>query len=63
MMLQMSSDMEAEARNLWQAMQSVFTDGYTTPDLARRGNAEQQISTSEFGDRVATALESMPGNG
>jgi isocitrate dehydrogenase len=44
-------------------MQSVFIDGYTTADLARRGNAEQQISTSEFGDRVVTALESMPSNG
>jgi 3-isopropylmalate dehydrogenase len=63
MMLQMSFGMEAEARNLWQAMQSVFTDGYTTPDLARRGNAERQISTSEFGDRVVAALESMPSNG
>ena len=63
MMLQMSFGMEAEARNLWQAMQSVFTDGYTTPDLARRGNAERQISTSEFGDRVVAALKSMPSNG
>ncbi len=41
-------------------MQSVFSDGFTTPDLARRGDAEKQISTSEFGDRVVVALDAMP---
>ncbi len=59
MMLQMSFGMDAEARNLWAAMQSVFTDGYCTPDLtplhAAKPNA--QIGTDEFGERVIAALE------
>ena len=44
-------------------MQSVFSYGYTTPDQARRGDAEKQISTSEFGDRVVAALAAMPNAG
>ena len=63
MMLEMSFNMDAEAANLWKAMQSVFGDGFTTPDLARRGDAEKQISTSEFGDRVVAALAAMPAAG
>ena len=63
MMLEMSFNMDAEASNLWKAMQSVFSDGFTTPDLARRGDAEKQISTSEFGDRVVAALAAMPAAG
>ena len=63
MMMEMSFNMGAEAANLWKAMQSVFSDGFTTPDLARRGDAEKQISTSEFGDRVVAALAAMPAAG
>ena len=60
MMLEMSFNMAEEARNLWQAMQAVFVAGYTTPDLARRGEREKKISTAEFGDRVAAELQGMP---
>ncbi len=60
MMLEMSFGMDQEARNLWQAMQSVFAAGFTTPDLARRGDSEKKISTAEFGDRVVTELEKIP---
>ena len=42
MMLEMSFNMAEEARNLWQAMQAVFVAGYTTPDLARRGERERK---------------------
>jgi len=41
-------------------MQAVFVAGYTTPDLARRGEREKKISTNEFGDRVAAELQGMP---
>ena len=57
MMLEMSFGMEREAKNLWDAMQSVFTDGYSTPDLAGPGSDITMVSTDEFGDRVIEALE------
>ena len=60
MMLEMSFGMDNEARNLWQAMQAVFVAGFTTPDLARRGDSEKKITTAEFGDRVAGELEKIP---
>ncbi|GIS91705.1 MAG: hypothetical protein CM1200mP20_17460 [Pseudomonadota bacterium] len=60
MMLEMSFGMDKEARNLWQAMQAVFVAGFTTPDLARRGDSEKKITTAEFGDRVAGELEKIP---
>ena len=60
MMLEMTFGMDEEARNLWQAMQSVFASGYSTPDLARRGEHETIISTAEFGDRVIRELASRP---
>jgi 3-isopropylmalate dehydrogenase len=60
MMLEMSFGMVKEARNLWQAMQAVFSAGFTTPDLARRGEREKKISTSDFGDKVAEELNALP---
>ncbi|HHX82524.1 MAG TPA: 3-isopropylmalate dehydrogenase, partial [Pseudomonadaceae bacterium] len=42
------------------AMQGVFADGFTTPDLKRPGSDVKLISTSEFGDRVAAKLAAMP---
>ena len=60
MMLEMSFGMDREARNLWQAMQSVFAEGYSTPDLARRGDAERIITTADFGDKVVSKLATLP---
>ena len=60
MMLEMSFGMEKEAANLWDAMQQVFADGYTTPDLAKFDPNAKQIATDAFGDRVAAALAAMP---
>ena len=57
MMLEMSFGMEDEANNLWRAMQAVFTDGYSTPDLSRPGADITMVSTDEFGDRVIAAME------
>ena len=56
MMLEFSLDMPAEARNLWQAMQSVFGKGYSTPDLSKPGADVKMVSTSDFGAMVAEAF-------
>ena len=56
MMLEMSFNMAQEARNIWQAMQSVFAQGYTTADLSTPGSGIKMIKTDEFGDLVAMEL-------
>lgn len=60
MMLESSLDMPEEARNVWNAMQSVFADGYSTPDLSKPGAGIKMINTDEFGDKVVAALRAMP---
>ncbi len=60
MMLESSFNMTAEAKNIWNAMQGVFIDGYSTPDLSKPGAAVKMISTSEFGDKVVEKLKAMP---
>ncbi|MCH7815743.1 MAG: 3-isopropylmalate dehydrogenase [Proteobacteria bacterium] len=59
MMLEMSFNLEAEAKNVWHAMQSVFTQGYSTPDLSSPGVAVNMISTDSFGDLVAAELAKL----
>ena len=56
MMLEMSFNMTQEARNIWQAMQSVFAQGYSTADLLTPGSNIKMIKTNEFGDLVAKEL-------
>jgi 3-isopropylmalate dehydrogenase len=60
MMLEMSFGMDQEARNVWQAMQSVFGDGYSTADLSKPGSGVKMIDTAAFGDRVVEALRKLP---
>jgi len=60
MMLEYSFHMDKEAKNLWQAMQSVFAKGYSTPDLSKPGSGVKMIGTSAFGDLVAAELKAMP---
>jgi 3-isopropylmalate dehydrogenase len=60
MMLENSFDMEAEAKNVWAAMQGVFADGYSTADLSKPGSGVTMISTAEFGDKVVEKLRQMP---
>ena len=57
MMLDMSFGLEDESKNVWNAMQSVFSEGFSTPDLSKEGAGVKMISTSEFGDKVALALK------
>lgn len=59
LMLDMSFGLKGEAENLWHAMQSVFADGYCTPDLAK-GKDVKLINTDAFGDRVVAELNKMP---
>ena len=59
MMLEMSFNMEQEARNVWQAMQSVFGQGFSTPDLSKPGKNVKMISTDGFGDLVVEELAKL----
>ena len=59
MMLEMSFGMDSEARNVWQAMQSVFAEGFSTPDLSKPGSDVKMISTDGFGDLVAEELSKL----
>ncbi len=56
MMLEMSFGMQDEAANVWHAMQSVFAQGYSTPDLSRPGSGVELIKTDAFGDLVVKEL-------
>ena len=60
MLLDMSFGLKAEAALVWQAMQSVFDQGFTTPDLARPGAESRTISTRSFGDLVAEHYAAAP---
>ena len=56
LMLEMSFGMDEESKMVWQAMQSVFTKGYTTPDLSHSGSHVKIINTDKFGDLVIEEL-------
>ncbi len=60
MMLENSFDMHDEAKNIWNAMQGVFADGYSTADLSKPGAGVKMIGTTEFGDKVVEKLSQMP---
>ena len=60
MMLENSFGMVQESKNVWAAMQSVFADGYSTPDLSKPGSGVKMINTDQFGDKVVEALRRMP---
>lgn len=57
MMLEFSFGMKQEADNIWQAMQGVFADGFSTADLSQPDSGVTMIQTDEFGDRVIQKLE------
>ena len=60
MMLENSFGMVEESKNVWHAMQSVFAEGFSTPDLSKPGSDVKMIKTAEFGDKVVAALAAMP---
>jgi len=59
MMLEMSFDMKQESDNVWQAMQNVFAQGYSTSDLSKPGSDVTLISTADFGDFVVKELKML----
>ncbi len=60
MMLEDGFGMVQESKNVWNAMQSVFGDGYSTPALSKPGSGVKMIKTPEFGDKVVAALRARP---
>ncbi len=56
LMLEKSFGMAEEARQLWDAMRSVFGAGITTADLRDPEGKLTIINTSQFGDKVVQAL-------
>ena len=59
MMLELSFGMEQEAKRIWQAIQGVFIQGFSTADLSRQGSGMRVISTAEFGDKVVDQLQQL----
>lgn len=57
MMLDMIMGLEEESNAVWKAMQSVFTKGFSTPDLSRSCENDKIISTDAFGDLIVQELE------
>ena len=57
MMLEMSFNMDDESKNVWRAMQSVFSQGYSTPDLSAPESELELISTEKFGNLVLAELK------
>lgn len=57
MMLEFSFNMNDEAKRVWQAIQNVFIQGFSTADLSRPGSDVKVISTAEFGDKVVDELK------
>lgn len=56
MMLEYSFGMIDEAKNVWDAMQAVFSDGFSTSDLSKPDSGVTILSTTEFGDKVVEHL-------
>jgi 3-isopropylmalate dehydrogenase len=59
MMLEMSFGMEEETEKIWRAMQSVFAQGFSTPDLSQPASDLKLISTKGFGDLVSSELKKL----
>jgi len=59
MMLDMIMGLEQESKNIWKAMQSVFAEGYSTPDLSNSDGDIKMIETDAFGDKIVTHLKNF----
>lgn len=59
MMLEFSFGMVEESKNVWAAIQSVFTQGFSTPDLSKPGSGVTMINTDAFGDKVVEELNKL----
>ncbi len=59
LMLEMSFDMQAEAKLVWDSMKSVFEAGYSTADLSKSSDDIELVSTDKFGDMVINRLDEL----
>ncbi len=59
LMLDMSFNMNTEAKAVWTAMQSVFEAGYSTSDLTSTNTDIKLLSTTEFGDKIIEELNRL----
>ncbi|MBT4091803.1 MAG: 3-isopropylmalate dehydrogenase, partial [Deltaproteobacteria bacterium] len=59
MMLDMIMDLEQESKNIWKAMQSVFAEGFSTPDLSNTDVESKMIGTDAFGDKIVAHLKNI----
>ncbi len=59
MMLDMIMGLEEESKKVWSAMQSVFSSGYSTPDLSPGHGGGKIISTNDFGDMIVKELKAL----
>ena len=58
-MLDMIMDLEQESKNIWKAMQSVFAEGFSTPDLSNTDVESKMIGTDAFGDKIVAHLKNI----
>jgi len=56
MMLEYSFGMKDQSKAIFDAMEALFVEGFTTPDLVQPEVENRMISTDEFGDKVAKAI-------
>jgi len=59
MMLEHSFGMLEESQNVWKAIQSVYAQGFSTPDLSKPGSGVKMINTDAFGDLVVKELNKL----
>jgi len=59
MMLDMIFGLDEESKKVWQAIQSVFADGYSTPDLSDSDHGIKTVGTEEFGDLIVEKLSRL----
>ncbi len=59
MMLEYSFGMVEESKKVWQAMETVFIQGYSTPDLLSSAEDFIILPTNEFGDKVVEILKNL----
>lgn len=59
MMLEYSFGMKEESKAIFDAMEALFVEGVTTPDLVQPEVENRMISTNEFGDRVAETVSKL----
>jgi 3-isopropylmalate dehydrogenase len=59
MMLEYSFGMVEESKKVWKAMETVFIQGFSTPELSNSTEDLIILSTNEFGDKVVEILKNL----